>query len=225
MHPSHQERLHSQKLPAKAMVAGRIIALIVRAIGLTLRWRVSDPQGLVKNYPEGGMIWVLWHNRTFALPLLYKKFLPRVRGVVLTSASRDGNYLAAVARAVGVCAVRGSSSRRGASALIALTDWLADGYTVGITPDGPRGPRYRFAPGAIKLSQVSGAPIVALRIDFSSAWVFRGSWDHFRLPKPFSTVELTWIPCDPVAPDLTEEAFESERLRVEGLLKPSHETD
>ena len=226
MDPAHKQKLRSQrKLPFKALAAGHIVAGICRAVGLTLRWKVNDAGGIVKNYPEGGMIWVLWHNRIFSLPLIYKKFLPQVKGVVLTSASRDGNYLAAIARAVHVCSVRGSSSRKGAGALIALTDWISEGYTVGITPDGPRGPRYKLAAGPIKLSQVTGAPIVTLQIDYGNAWVLNKSWDHFRIPKPFSTIELTWTQSDPVDPDLDDEGFEAARLKIENLLNPNHETD
>lgn len=61
-----------------------------------------------------------------------------------------------------------------------------------ITPDGPKGPRYRCHPGVIKLASVSGLPIIPVRIDFSSCWRVNSAWDAFIIPRPFSRVTLSW---------------------------------
>ena len=60
----------------------------------------------------------------------------------LVSASKDGAFLTAILEQLKVQPVRGSSSRRGAQALLELTTWAERGYDLAITPDGPRGPRY-----------------------------------------------------------------------------------
>ena len=226
MDPILKQRLKSQKpLPFKAKALGVIAMLVIRGMGLTMRFKIDDPKGILKRPVGDGAIWALWHNRIFALPLIYKRLCRQLRGVVLTSPSRDGNYLAALGLALGVCSVRGSSSKKGGRALVALTEWLHEGFTLGITPDGPRGPRYKLAPGLIKLSQITKCPIVTLQIDFDRYWAVHKSWDHFRVPKPFSTIHLKLTETPAVDPDLDDDGFEQARQSIESLLNPTNETD
>jgi len=56
---------------------------------------------------------------------------------------------------------------------------------LGITPDGPRGPRRVLKPGVVMIASQSGLAIVPAGIGFVSAWRF-GSWDRFALPCPGS---------------------------------------
>lgn len=226
MDPILKKRIKGLKpLPFKAKALGFIAMLIIRGVGSTMRFKIDDPDEFI-NRPAGeGVIWALWHNRIFALPLIYKRLMRHIRGVVLTSPSRDGDYLAALALALGVCSVRGSSSKKGGRALVALTDWLNEGFVLGITPDGPRGPRYKMAPGLIKLSQLTQSPIVTLQIDYDSYWSVYKSWDRFRIPKPFTTIRLTIKETAPIDPDLDEDGFEQARLKIESLLNPTNETD
>ena len=58
---------------------------------------------------------------------------------------------------------------------------------LGITPDGPRGPRRELKPGVVMIASQSGLPIVPVGIGFVRAWRF-GSWDRFALPLPGSTL-------------------------------------
>ena len=226
MDPVVRQRFKAQKrLPFKARLIGHFVVFVVRTAGWTMGWKIDDPEKILDREAGIGTIWLLWHNRIFALPLIYKQLAPKLRGVVLTSASRDGDYLAAIANALGVCSERGSSSKRGSRALLALTSWVAEGFVVGITPDGPRGPRYRLAPGPVKLSQMTQAEIVTFQIDYSSYWQLRQSWDHFRIPKPFSTISLTVTPTAPISRELSDEEFEETRMHIETLLNPNHETD
>ena len=213
-----------RQLSPKARRIGWAGAILIRLLSLTLRWRLHDPSGLVDNPPARSMIWTFWHNRIFVLPAVYHKYLKSRKGAVLTSASRDGEIIAALIARFGCDAVRGSSSRRGAAALLGLIDWIEDGYDVAIVPDGPRGPRYKLSPGLIKLAEVTRALILPVRIEYGSAWVFK-SWDRFQLPKPFTTVHVHLGPCTEVPPGLDEESFETERRRIEHLMNPTNETD
>jgi lysophospholipid acyltransferase (LPLAT)-like uncharacterized protein len=85
--------------------------------------------------------------------------------------------------------VRGSSSRRGAQALIEIVSAVREGYHVAITPDGPRGPKYSIQPGIISLAQLTGAPIVPAGATIHSRKELR-SWDAFQVPLPFARCEL-----------------------------------
>ena len=57
-----------------------------------------------------------------------------------------------------------------------------------ITPDGPRGPRFKFKPGAILLAQMSGRPMLPLAYAASRAWLVK--WDKFVIPVPFARIAV-----------------------------------
>jgi lysophospholipid acyltransferase (LPLAT)-like uncharacterized protein len=110
----------------------------------------------------------------------------RNRGVVvMTSQNRDGDYIARVIEKFGYRAARGSSSRGSRGATIECLRAMKDGRDLGITIDGPRGPRYVAKAGAAYLARKSGNPVVPFNISVEKKWVMR-SWDHFQVPKPFS---------------------------------------
>ena len=96
----------------------------------------------------------------------------------MISASRDGDLLAALIERFGYGTVRGSSSRKGASALLRLVEVFAEGTHIVITPDGPRGPVYQLDQGVIFLAQKCDAAVVPTNMEYSSCWRFK-SWDRF----------------------------------------------
>lgn len=202
----------------KARWLGGVIALLVRCLGWTLRYRVEDPHGCFGENSHRGeaLIWLVWHNRILALPPARCRFMPHRQAVVLTSASGDGEILAEVCRRFRLDAVRGSSSRRGRAALLALHRHLAAATDVIITPDGPRGPRYRIAPGALHLAARTGTKMVPVRIDYSRKLQLK-TWDRFQLPLPFSRARL--LVGEPVGIDPAvlkdEETFEAARQGLE----------
>jgi len=87
--------------------------------------------------------------------------------------------------------IRGSSSRGGAQALLALREVLKTGDRVGFTPDGPRGPLQEVQPGVLFLAQKAGVPIVPVAYGARSAWVF-GSWDRFLVPTPLNRIVMMY---------------------------------
>ena len=102
----------------------------------------------------------------------------------------------------------------GATALLQLSQILAEGGDVVITPDGPRGPAYELGPGPIFLAQKTGAEVLPINLEYSSCWRLK-NWDRFILPKPFSEVRVTFADPFPVASTSTAEEFEAERQRLQ----------
>ena len=93
------------------------------------------------------------------------------------------------ARRAGGHVIRGSSSHTGARALRDYYQALVkEDISPVITPDGPRGPRFKFKPGAILLAQMSGRPMLPMAYAASRAWLIK--WDRFVIPVPFSRVAI-----------------------------------
>lgn len=188
---------------------------LVRAVTVTLRFHVEDRAGMTRgDLPP--VLWAFWHNRLFVVPQLYARF--HRRGAALTSASKDGELLAAVLAQFNVQAVRGSSSRRGATAWREMRRALEDGWDIGITPDGPRGPRYRVNPGLVLLAQKTGAPVLPLRIRYSRKIELK-SWDGFQIPLPFARVDVVLDELVHFADAQNGEQFEEARAELEALLR------
>ena len=193
-------------------------AWIVRLIVATLRFRVRDDAGIIGGPATPRLIWAFWHNSLFVIPHLLNHYLSHRPGSALTSASQDGEILAAFLERFNVRPIRGSSSRQGAAALLEMKRLIEQGFDVAITPDGPRGPLYHLNPGVITLAQKTGALIMPIRVHYSRFWRLK-TWDAFEIPKPFATVTIVLLPLYRVAATSSDEEFEPERARLERVLR------
>lgn len=202
----------------KARVFGRLIGWVIRLLGMTLR---REFVGKVDEYnkSESPLIHILWHEQILASPYLWRKAFPKREVVVLTSASKDGVMLASAVGVFGVGAVHGSSSRRGAAAIVALRRACKSGKDLVFTPDGPRGPRHVLQPGVVKIAQTTGALVLPMHFEYLSCWRLK-TWDRMQIPKPFSKVRITFGETMEVPSKLDEEEFEAERVRLEKSLLP-----
>ena len=180
----------------------------------TLRYEIDDRAGIVGKPITENYIGALWHNRLLIFPLVLRRFFPQRHGAALISASRDGDLLADAVQRFGYDVIRGSSSRMGATAILQLTQVLASGRDVVITPDGPRGPAYELGPGIIFLAQKSGAPVLPINLEYSRCWRL-GSWDRFILPRPFAKVRVLISEPHYLKPTGTLEEFEAERRALQ----------
>ncbi len=171
----------------RKLLAG-LIANLVRAYSWT--WRLEFMGDVEVTRPS---VVCFWHNRLMMPIALYRRCLRRgyialpMTGMI--SASKDGAFLSEVIGRFGVRPIRGSSSRRGAMALIEARRALADGFCVAITPDGPRGPKCECKPGPVHLAMQSGCPVVAVTAHASRFWQLR-SWDQFQIPQPFARIRI-----------------------------------
>ena len=198
--------------PARWLIA--VGFRILQLWALTLRYKIEDRAGVVGKVTAQNYIASLWHNRLLIFPFVLRRFFPDRHGAALISASRDGELLADAIKRFGYDVVRGSSSRLGASAILQLSQTLASGRDVVITPDGPRGPAYELGPGIVFLAQKSGASVVPVNIEYSSCWRLK-SWDRFILPRPFAKVHVIIGSPHHVELSDTPEQFEAERQRLQ----------
>lgn len=192
--------------------AARMGTLLVRALASTWRVRVVN-DAFVRESRERKQpfMYVLWHGQL--LPLLWAH-----RGLdiaIMVSEHSDGEIITRIARALGLRAVRGSSSRGAARALLGGCRELESGHDLAVTPDGPRGPARSVAPGAIVIAQRTGAPMVPVAAFADRAWRLK-SWDQFMIPKPFARVTVAYSNPIRVAAATARDAStqESETLRA-----------
>lgn len=163
--------------------------------------------------PKFPSIVAFWHGRMFLLPFALKEYAEKV--AILISRHRDGELIAQIVEKMGFKTVRGSAGKGkgGERAFKEMVKLIEEGYTVAITPDGPKGPREVAKPGVAKLAIKTGVPVYPLT--FSANRKFNlNSWDRFLIPYPFSKCRV--ILGEPVNP----ENFKSEEeLRKEIELK------
>ena len=155
-----------------------VAACFVLLLGSTLRIHEYGEE-LTEN-----VIYAFWHRNM--IPLLYFRKFRNI--VILISSSKDGELIAGPAHVLGFLTARGSSSRGAISASKSLLK-QAKKYSLAITPDGPKGPMKKLKPGLLQLAYLTKLPIVPVDVDIKWEKVF-SSWDQFRLPLPFSKVNI-----------------------------------
>lgn len=200
-------------LPTRAALLAGGGAL--RALASTWRYTVVGAQSLeALRQSRTPFIFSLWHGQL--LPLIWHH---RREGVaILVSEHRDGEVIARIASSIGYRLIRGSTTRGGERALLALVKELRSGSEVAVTPDGPKGPAHSYAPGALVAAHRSGAPILPVAACADRAWHL-SSWDRFVIPKPFARITVAYgtaqTPASESSRDAAREAPTFQRLMEE----------
>ncbi len=169
--------------------AARVLAgPAVRALAASWRIRPVD-EGRWRPLYEARRphVFLAWHEAL--LPLLWQHRWQSI--AIVVSEARDGQYLADLAASLGYRAVRGSSTRGAARALLGAVRELRTGHAVAFTPDGPRGPRREMKPGVVAAAQRAQSVIVPLHARADRAWRLN-SWDRFMIPKPAARVHILY---------------------------------
>lgn len=166
-------------------VLGGAIRLWARTLRLHIR---AEEQALIGESLQPA-VWILWHNRLFVAPEFFRRFAPERKASAIISASNDGAWLAGLFEQLGIKPIRGSRHGRAMQAFRDMLRANREGYDLGVTPDGSRGPMYEMKAGAATLALRTGAPIILMSYNFSRAWRLK-SWDRLYIPMPFSRVEV-----------------------------------
>ena len=125
--------------------------------------------------------------------------------------------IAGVVARFGIGVVRGSSSRQPARALREAARLCRRGSLLCITPDGPRGPRMRAAPGAVMTAELAHAVILPVAYGTTRRRILK-SWDRFLLPLPFGRGVFIAGEAIEAPGRLDEAGREALRLRLEAAL-------
>lgn len=187
-------------------------AQYVRLVWITGRWTIEGDALPRQMWAEGKpFILAFWHGHLLMMPKCWDLSKPMH---MLISQHRDGQIIARVIGHFGLGTAAGSSTRGGSAALRQMLKALKAGEYVGITPDGPRGPRMRATAGIVNIARMSGAPILPCAYSTRRRKQL-GSWDRFQVALPFSSGVILWGEPITVAKDSDEAALEAARLQVE----------
>ena len=161
-----------------AAAASLFIALVGRTLRIEFSWEEGSIGSMDNVYPG---IYPFWHRCVLGATWVFR----RRNFAVLTSQSRDGEYIARVIRRFGYVPIRGSSSRGGQRGLLEMDSFVKNGGGAAFTIDGPRGPRYVAKKGPVLLARTTGVPITAFYVAMENTWILN-TWDAMMVPKPFS---------------------------------------
>lgn len=159
----------------------KLAALLLRFLDFTIQYEVHN-----QNPGNQKCIYMFWHRNLLLLTL--QRMGDPV--AVLISPSKDGELIAGPVGELGYYCVRGSSSKKGSTALRKMIE-IASEYQLAITPDGPKGPPKSIHPGVMQIAYFGKVPIIPVAATVNKDWVFN-SWDKFRVPKPFSKIRIRY---------------------------------
>jgi lysophospholipid acyltransferase (LPLAT)-like uncharacterized protein len=155
----------------------------------SLRFHLSERARAFTEKEQVPIVGIMWHNRLLLAPELHRRYLSKRKLAGLISASGDGAWLAGFFEQLGIQPIRGSRHGRGVQAFRELLKASREGYDIGITPDGSRGPMYEMKEGAATLALRGGASVLLISYNYTRAWRLK-SWDRFYIPFPFSRINV-----------------------------------
>lgn len=184
----------------------------------TLRLKTRNLQNVTTLLERGETVLLCcWHQQFFSAIRNFKQYT-QYNPAIMISHSRDGEFISRVAQRVGWKTVRGSSSKGGTPAMMAMITHLQSNQVAAHILDGPQGPIGKVKPGAIKIAHASGALIVPFCVEADNAWYVK-SWDQFMLPKPFTKVTLCYGSAIKCSSCDSPEEFERQRQELETIMK------
>ncbi len=198
--------------PPMRVVLCYLAALYIRFVHMTGTWRIEG-EAVVNQFRKEDRPFVLafWHGRLLMMSCAWRH---KSDVNMLISSHPDGQFVARTISHFGVPSIVGSTTRGGWSAMRRIVRTLRDGGIVGITPDGPQGPRMRVSDGVITIARMADVPILPLTYAASRRKVF-STWDRFVLPLPFAQGVFLWGDPILVPEDADEATREAKRLELE----------
>ena len=210
---THQDRWN-WKDKILLVIVPRVYFFILRLLSLTIPKKVLFPEHANQFWAKDQRIIIaFWHQRLLLMP-----FLPHQGRVAMMSGlHRDSEFIVRTIKRFGIEFARGSTTRRGLSALRGMIRFYRSGANLAVTPDGPQGPKYVVQMGVIELARQTGASILPVTYSASRKKVFN-SWDNFIVPFPFSKLIYLWGEPLLVPRDIDKDGLEEKRLTLQDRL-------
>ena len=169
-------------------ILGFFTFLYIRAVNLTSSIQFEN-ESIPKQFwnDDKPFILAFWHSQLMMIGFAWKK---KQNVNILASSHSDGRFGAIVGKYFNLNNIQTSEKNKSVS-LRSIFKLLNDNNYIGITPDGPRGPKEIVSEGIIKIAKTSKVPIIP--IGFWSSKNFKlKSWDSFLITLPFSKCSFVW---------------------------------
>lgn len=188
--------------------------LLIRIIGLTIRYETEGWENFEAIEGANKLpIYSFWHDRIFAGTYFFRN-----RGiVVMSSQSKDGEYIARFIKRLGYGTIRGSSTRGGTKALVEMIRAMKQGLPMAFSLDGPKGPRYVAKSGAVLLAKKTGNPMMPFVVECRHFFRLK-SWDRMQIPRPFTRAKVIIDKPIYVSPDAGEDDLQNGLAQLQSSL-------
>lgn len=194
-------------------IIAQLIYYTIRLLNLTYRYEfigLENKEKAKSIHPKKTFAYAVWHQNLIGAIFSHigEKF------TMVISESKDGELVAVTCEKFGHIPARGSSTRGGKRALIEIVRNMNQGFPGALTVDGPKGPAHVVKPGIVEIARLCQCAILPLSPYASSNWVFKKSWDQFRIPKPFSKIVV--VIGEPIFIDdkITREHFDDVAIEI-----------
>ena len=169
-------------------ILGFFTFLYIYAVNLTSSVKFEN-ESIPKQFWNNDKPFILafWHSQLMMIGFSWKK---NKNVNILASGHSDGRFGAIVGKYFNLNNIQTSKKNKSIS-LRFVFKLLNDNNYIGITPDGPTGPKEIVSEGIIKIAKSSKVPIIP--IGFWSSKNFKlKSWDSFLITLPFSKCSFVW---------------------------------
>lgn len=208
-----RKRIFQSDTAQRALCA--LAALYIRFVRKTGSWQVEGGE-IPRTFwrQKRPFILCFWHGRLLMMPYCWDREVPIH---MLISQHRDGQIIARTVAHFGIDTIAGSSSRGGGAALRSMVRAIRNGDCIGITPDGPQGPRMRASIGIAQVARLAGVPVVPAAFSCTPRRLM-ASWDRFAFAFPFGRGAFVWGEPIVVDPKADDNALDAARRAIEATL-------
>ncbi|MEW6077122.1 MAG: lysophospholipid acyltransferase family protein [Thermodesulfobacteriota bacterium] len=196
----------------------RLVTWIVKLWFGTVRVKVIDQdiydQYFTNHRTTGNVVAGAWHRNAI---FFFYHFRKLNNACTLVSRSKDGDFTARVAELFGYDVIRGSSSKGGHEALMEMVDYMnrEPAKICGTPMDGPRGPARVMKKGMLVLAMETDSWFIPMACSGTRVITFHKAWDKTIIPKPFSTIYMTFGTPIKIPKGTSKEALEKIREEKE----------
>jgi lysophospholipid acyltransferase (LPLAT)-like uncharacterized protein len=202
-----------------------IIVTYMKFVYFTSKKKYKNLDIFLDSLKKGESVMICsWHNTIMIMPLLMfeiKKIKNRKEINSLASKHGDGKIVGKIMNKFGFINIAGSSNRdnkkgRGINIndLKKIIKNLKKGYSLAITPDGPRGPKYKINSHIVNIARLSGSKILPSSCGISRC-IRLNSWDNFIFPLPFSKIYFYFDKKITIDKKIKEEGIKQQNLEIE----------
>ena len=164
-------------------------AKYIKFVSFNTKWSFINKKYVENLWKKNeSFILCFWHGRLLMMPLSWNN---KKKINVLISAHSDGQLLSKTVKYFDIKTIIGSSSKGGSEAIRNIIKSLKSGISIGMTPDGPRGPRMKINSAIIKIASLTGNKIIPLSYSVKKK-IFLNSWDKFLVALPFGKGCFIW---------------------------------